>query len=425
MRAYPNEDAIQKALDTVQTSYTLHRRYGHADQTLPMDQQHSYSCCGGAAMRIYDGGAYRECTRQDFIDMIVLHERLDSVDILINMVEPKDMVGPGMYPEIAAELFSYSSKPLLLQAAGREDLQRIIAMARLIAGGEDELRRRPIFMTGINAEPPLRITKEGTEILIDAARAGVPVSIGDYAMMGSTGPLDVAGTLAMRTATVLTGLILTQAAHAGSIYDFTAQSGACDLRNGNVITMSPYILQLLAGSVQMGRSYGLLTISAALTDAQSPDAQAAAERSLLLSVLRFAGATVTMFATGGMAGFELADYAQCAIDETIGRFVADFTAGVDLQGLDESMAAVEEVVRLPEHRGTYFLGHPHTAKFSRQRSYQPGVFSVGSLARTLAADEKNVYQKAEDRVSELLRDKTPLAAPDLRRELLKLATRVE
>jgi hypothetical protein len=41
----------------------------------------------------------------------------------------------------------------------------------------------------------------------------------------------------------------------------------------------------------------------------------------------------------------------------------------------------------------------------------------------LAAGEKNVYQKAEDRVSVLLRDKTPLAAPDLRRDLLELATR--
>lgn len=423
MRAYPSEDVVEKALGTVKTSYTLHRRHGHADQTLPMDQQHSYSCCGGASMRIYDGGRCRECTRQDLIDTTVLHERLDSVDILINMVEPKDMVGPWMYPEIAAELFSYSSKPLLLQAAGREDLRRITAMAALMAGGTDELRKRPLFMTGINAEPPLYITKEGTEILIDAAQAGVPVSLGDWVMMGSTGPLDVAGSLALRTATVLTGLVLTQAAQPGSIYDFTAASGACDLRNGDVLTFSPGILQLLAGSVQMGRHYGLLTISSALTDAHAPDAQAAVERSLALTVLRLAGATVTMFATGGMASFELADYAQCAIDETVGRIVNAFCGGIDLQDLDETVTAVEEVVTAPDYRGTYFLGHPHTAQHARQRLYEPGVFTNGSLTRVVAAGEKTVYQKAQQRVASLLDGRSPLAPPDLRTELLQVATR--
>ena len=373
-------------------------------------------------MRVYDGGAYRECTRQDLIDMTVLHERLDPIDILINVMEPKDMVGPWMYPEIAAELFAYSSKPLLLQAAGREDLKRIHAMATLLAGGEKALRKRPLFMTGINAEPPLHITNDGAEILIDAARAGVPVSLGDYIMMGSTGPLDVAGALAQRTAAVLTGLVLTQAAQPGSIYDFTCHSGACDLKTGDVVTMSPHVLQLIIGSIQMGRSYGMATHSLSLTEARAPDAQAAAERSLALSVSVMAGATMTSFVTGGMAGFELADYAQCAVDETICRFLDDFMGGVELDNLDESMAAVEDVVRLPEHRGTYFLGHPHTAKYARQRSYQPGVFTVGSLTRTLTAREKTVYQKAEERVKGLLDDRTPMAPPDLHQELLRLAT---
>ncbi len=268
MRAYPDEDSIQKALGTVQNSYVLYGRHARANRTLAMDVRHSCFCSGAAAMRVYDGGACREGARQDLIDMTLLHERMDFIDVLMNVMEPKEMAGPWMYAEIAAELFSYSSKPLLLQAAGREDLKRILAMAKLLAGGEDALRKRPIFMTGINAEPPLHLTKEGTEILIDAARAGVPVSLGDYVVMGSSGPLDVAGSLAMRTAGVLTGLVLTQAAQPGSIYDYTCHSGICDLKTGDVITMSPYVLQLLAGSIQMGRSYGLATHSLALTEAR-------------------------------------------------------------------------------------------------------------------------------------------------------------
>jgi trimethylamine:corrinoid methyltransferase-like protein len=250
----------------------------------------------------------------------------------------------------------------------------------------------------------------------------VPVSIGDYLMMGSSGPLDVAAALVLRTATMLTALVLTQAAQPGCVFEFACHSGACDLRNGDVVTMSPYVLQVLAGSIQMGRSYGLATHSLALTEARAPDAQAAAERSMAIMLALLSGATLTSFVTAGMAGFELADYAQCAIDETICRFVGDFAAGIDLSDLDEAVAAVDDVVGLPEYRGTYFLGHPHTAKHGRRRSYQPGVFAIGSLLRTLAAGEKTVYQKAEQRVESLLRDRSPLATPDLREDLLRLAT---
>jgi trimethylamine:corrinoid methyltransferase-like protein len=85
------------------------------------------------------------------------------------------------------------------------------------------------------------------------------------------------------------------------------------------------------------------------------------------------------------------------------------------------LAAVDDVVRLPEHAGTYFLGHPHTAAHSRDRSYRPEVFAVGSLTRTLAAGQKTVYQKARERAESLLGECGLLAPPDLRQELLRIA----
>ncbi len=47
-----------------------------------------------------------------------------------------------------------------------------------------------------------------------------------------------------------------------------------------------------------------------------------------------------------------------------------------------------------------------------------GAFTAGSLTRTLAGDRKTVYEKAKDRVASLLRDRTPLALPDLHQKLL-------
>ena len=232
-RAYPDAAAVNRALASVRKAYTLHGRDPDRPTALPVDGRHTYAICGGAALRMYAAGRYATATEPDLIETAALHESLDHVDVLINAVEPAPPAGRSLYTHLAATLFCHTSKPLLLQAGGRGDLRAIIRMAALIAGGEDALRARPLFMAGSNAEPPLRIPREGAEILVDAARAGIPVSIGDYLMLGSTGPAHLLAALVQRTATVLTGLVLTQAAAPGSVYDFSCHSGLCDLRAGD------------------------------------------------------------------------------------------------------------------------------------------------------------------------------------------------
>jgi len=417
-RAYPDEMAVGKALASVQKGYTLHAR-GRQPARLEVNTSTTHTISGGAALRLCDGGRYRDATRDDLVSMIALHDALENIHIQINVVEPPEMSGPDLYPEMAALLFAHTGKPLLLQANGRRDLQKIIRMASLVAGGRKRLRERPIFMTGTNEEPPLHITREGAEVLMLAARERIPCSLGSYLMAGATGPLDVAAALAQRTASVLCGLVLTQAVRPGSPYDFSAQSAACDLATASVITMSPLAMQLIAGSIQMGRRYGMVTNALAATDSMAPDAQAAGERFFSMAVCVAAGASLIQGATAEMSGMALADFAQCALDNEIAGYALDFACGVGMERMDEAAASVEQVVCDPQYEGFRFLGHPLTARLCRRARYRHDLFTAGALAG--AAPEKNLYDRAARRAALLMAERRDYVPPDLARELLKIA----
>ena len=420
-RAHPDEDCIQRALKTVQREYELFGRKPGRATPLQIAPDTTHAISGGAAIKLYSGGAYRDAARKDLVDMAVLHEKLDNIHVLINPVEPAEMRGRSIYPEIAAELFCHSSKPLLLQANGRRDIRKLIHMGALLVGGEQELARRPRFMTGANGEPPMAITRAGAEILIDAPRAGIPVSMGVYLMAGATGPLDVAASIVQRTATNLCALTLTQAAKPGSSCDFSCQSGCCDLATGDVVTMSPMAMQIVAGSIQVGRFYNLPTHSIAATEAKTPDGQASGERFFSLAVSLMAGASFVQGATSEMSGMELADFAQCVIDNEIAGYLFEFAGGVGMDRLDEAVGVIEEVVKDPQYSGLYFLGHPHTAKHSHQRACAPDLFSIGMLSRWLAEKRDNLYDMAQRRVKELLAERRDLIPEGLKAGLFQIA----
>ncbi len=240
-------------------------------------------------------------------------------------------------------------------------------------------------------------------------------------MTGATGPLDVAASIVQRTAIVLTGLVLTQAAQPGSVYDFACHSGYSDLTTGDVITMSPQVMQLVAGSIQVGRYYGLITHSLAATEAKAPDAQASGERFFSLCVSVMAGASIIQQATSCMAGMELADFAQCVIDNEIAGYVLDFAQGISLNGLEEGIQVIKEVVEDPQYSALSFLGHPHTAKYCRERTYRPDLFSIGMLSRYIAERKESLYMRAENRVRELLKEREEFVPSDIKKKLLKLA----
>lgn len=422
-RVYPSEDNVQRALETVRLGYTLYGRYGRADAAYTIAPDTIHTISGGAAVTMHEQGQYRPVTREDLVRMVRLHEQLDNVHILLNPVEPMEMREGTLYVQMAADMFCHSSKPLLLQADSASDVEKLVRMAGACGSGVDTLREKPLFMTGANAEPPLCIPAHAVEVLVTAARHGVPVSLGSYLMMGSTGPLDVAGAVVQRTATVLCGLLLTQAAAPGSVFDMACHSGGCDMSSGDVVTMSPTVLQLLIGSVQMARYFGLPAHSLAATESARPDAQAAAERAMSMWAAVHSGASLVQGVTTEMAGMEVADVGQCVIDDEIAGYVLACASGASMEQYDDAVRAIEQVAEQDSGEGL-FLGHEHTVRRCREESWHAGLFEYGGMCSRLSKERRDIYDKACARAQELLERPGVSVDPALRAQVYAIAGEV-
>jgi len=68
------------------------------------------------------------------------------------------------------------------------------------AGGEDELRERPIVHGGGCPMSPLKLPRDATEVIIESARWWIPDNILSMATAGGSSRVTLAGTLVTHSA---------------------------------------------------------------------------------------------------------------------------------------------------------------------------------------------------------------------------------
>jgi trimethylamine--corrinoid protein Co-methyltransferase len=103
-------------------------------------------------------------------------------------------------------------------------------MARILFGGD--LGDRAVTVGLINSLSPLGYSTEMLDALIEYTKARQPVVIAALAMAGSTGPVTLAGLLAMQSAELLAGIVLTQWISPGIPVVFGSTSTNIDMKSG-------------------------------------------------------------------------------------------------------------------------------------------------------------------------------------------------
>jgi trimethylamine---corrinoid protein Co-methyltransferase len=410
-RAHPSLDHVAAALATAPRRFSLWGR--SADLPIDVGGDQVYVVAGGASVRVLTAeGRYEDATWEHLSSFTTLLDALPHVHVLLNQVDPPgaatpDAGGPGAgastyYRRIAAELLVGTAKPLLLQAGGAADVRAFVEMATAIRGSRRAADERPLLMTGGNAEPPLAIPESAAEVLLTAAELGVPCGLGDYLMMGSTGPLTLAGALVQRNAVELTVLLLSQLARPGASFYYVAASGAADLATLDPRTAVPEAVRMLRCSAELGRSYGVPVCGLSVTDARMPDGQAACERIATFLAAMQGGAQLIQGPTSMMDQMMLSSFAQAVIDDDIVGYALAQRGDPDVSLDSLALSAIHEVATGADPEGFGFAAHPHTVAHMREREWRPLVFDVSTFTAWQHAGAPSLVARANDAARRLL-----------------------
>jgi trimethylamine---corrinoid protein Co-methyltransferase len=213
----------------------------------------------GEGLMVVDpvSGVLRQSTKADLADAARLVDALDAIDCF------EVALGCGDAPPQTATIHNYEATILNCtkpSCTGPQDgyaARAYIEMAAAAVGGIDALRARPILMLGTCPVSPLKLPREFCEIVITAAREGIPAEILSMAMAGGSAPVTLAGTLVTHNAEVLAGITLSQLAHRGAKVVYGSSTTAMDLRLATASVGTPEMALLSAGVAQLARQYRL------------------------------------------------------------------------------------------------------------------------------------------------------------------------
>ena len=207
---------------------------------------------------------YRKSTTQDVADLARMTDCLEAIDTYEHAVEGRDAPEETLAIRDAAIGLKNTTKCVGTGALSTYDVDAIVRMGAAVAGGEDELRERPLVYFCECPVSPLKITKDAAEVIMASARHGIPNNVTSMAMSGASSPVTLAGTLVTHNAEVLASLTLAQLTERGAPTIYGSSTTAMDLRFAAASVGSPELGMISAGVAQLAQRYLLPSFVAGL-----------------------------------------------------------------------------------------------------------------------------------------------------------------
>jgi len=204
-----------------------------------------------------DTGERREPLKKDVGEAARMADAMSEIDTFEIAVGAKDAPGETASIHNFEAALLNTTKCIGAGTLSTFETEAVIDMAAAVVGGRDKLRERPIVYLGVCPVSPLKLTREVCEVIIAAARAGLPDNILSMAMGGGSAPVNLAGTLVTHNAEVLAGITLAQLTAKGAPVIYGSSTTALDLRFATASVGSPECAMINAGVACLARQYRL------------------------------------------------------------------------------------------------------------------------------------------------------------------------
>ncbi len=392
---------VDKAIDGIARHYTLHGQVSGHEMHMTGKRVHAGS--GGAAPFVVDidSGQYRMSTLKDLYDAARLVNSLANIHFF-----SRSLVAGDMPDQLTLDInTAYASlagceKHVFIAATQPEHVDLIAEMCFTVAGSREAFMERPFASLNNNhVVSPLRFSADACEIMVQAARLGIPVHANSFTQLGASSPVTVAGTLAQNVAETLAGMIFIWLVNPEAKVLFGSRPMLTDLRTGGMTGGSGEQAQLMAATVQMAQFYDLPnTCIAGATDSKLADAQSGYEKSLSVSLAALAGSNAITQAAGTQGSLMACGLESYIIDnDMLGGILRSLSP---IQVNEETLMTrdIDAIVRTEGH----FLGHAQTLQRMQSDFLYPDIADRRSFQDWQADGGNDIHQVAKTKTREML-----------------------
>ncbi|MFC1893449.1 trimethylamine methyltransferase family protein [Chloroflexota bacterium] len=296
----------------------------------------------------------RRGTVADLCQSAHVCEHLETVDGYIRTVniQDKDITEDNKDVNKFFASLNNTTKHFMTGLTSLKQLDNVVHMAELIAGGKEQLKENPIisFITCL-VKSPLQFVADTTDTLIEVCRRGLPVVVSSSPQAGSTAPIKEAGIMAQINAEVLAGITLSQLVNPGTsvLYGSVPVRARMDTLGdsyGSVET-SQYNIDC----VQMARFYRIPNYSTSgVCDAKIPGQQSSIERMFSNLAVTLSGPQFLHCAFGLLDCNAVFCLLQAVLDDAHFQRIKFLMRQprISPAELDEALKQVREVVTTPQ-----------------------------------------------------------------------------
>jgi trimethylamine--corrinoid protein Co-methyltransferase len=237
-------------------------------------------------------------------------------------------------------LFNATTKHIIIGAGCRENVEPMIDMAKLAAGGQAIFKKRPIISFSVCSSSPLTLSKPTCEIIMASAQAGIGLWLISMVLAGGTGPITLAGSIVQHNAEILGALILAQLTKKGIPCTYCSSSSIMYMKNASSILGAPEYGLMGRATAQMARFYSLPSaIATGVSDSKITDVQAAYETAINLTQVALSRPHI-VYGLGSIEGGLTFDLAKLVLDCEHARHLLMVIEGIPV---DEYQLAFDEI----------------------------------------------------------------------------------
>lgn len=408
---------VQRALDTLPKSFETTPadngppiRLGDGDLKLSMD-------CTDQIVDLRTNRKYRG-TEEDVRQGIAVANALDNVRLATGYCLPKEVPQSRADVGLFQLLFTYSRKAIANWIYSSKSAEYILEMAKVVAGSGEALKESKLLTYFAEPISPLRYAPHTLEIMLKTAVYECPIYMGPMVTVGGSGPVTLAGTLALHNAEILHGLTLIHLLNPRQPVIYSCHAHPLDLSRGLIQYGAPEQALLACAATQLARKYGLAICgNVMLTDSNTADYQAGFEAGTTAAYALAAGWDML-----GFIGFGTIGVVGSGVGHSLELVIIQDEALSYLKRLLSAFEVNEETLALEAIKeigiGGNFLAHPSTVKHMRSELWRSGdIFPRIDFENWVSSGALSTIDRAGMKLQQILKENPLIPVLDPKKAL--------